>query len=58
MTAPKRSPGRPPAAPEDRRAARFELRLTEAQRDKLERLGGAEWLRRRIDAAKEPVTGR
>ena len=55
MTAPRRPPGRPPAAPAARRAARFELRLTEAQREKLERLGGAEWLRRRIDAAKEPA---
>lgn len=30
----------------------YNLRLTEAQRDKLERLGGAQWLRERIDKAK------
>ena len=29
-------------------------RLTVAQREKLERLGGAAWLRDRIDKAKEP----
>lgn len=28
------------------------LRITEAQRAKLERLGGAEWVRARIDMAK------
>lgn len=31
------------------------LRMTEAQRDKLTRLGGAAWVRQRIDKAKEPV---
>jgi len=30
------------------------VRLTVAQREKLERLGGAAWLRDRIDKAKEP----
>ena len=29
------------------------LRVTEAQREKLSRLGGAEWVRLRIDKAKE-----
>ena len=29
--------------------------LTVAQREKLERLGGAAWLRDRIDKAKEPA---
>lgn len=36
------------------------LRVTEAQREKLARLGGAEWVRQRIDKAKAPnceVTG-
>ena len=36
------------------------LRVTVAQREKLERLGGAKWVRDRIDRAKEPnanVTG-
>lgn len=30
------------------------LRMTEAQRDKLALLGGAEWVRQRIDKAKAP----
>ena len=30
------------------------LRMTPAQREKLERLGGAEWVRGKIDRAKEP----
>ena len=36
------------------------LRMTESQRDKLALLGGAEWVRQRIDKAKAPnadVTG-
>lgn len=32
----------------------FSLRVTEAQREKLARLGGAEWVRKKIDRAKEP----
>lgn len=32
------------------------LRMTPAQREKLERLGGAKWVRDRIDRAKEPNT--
>jgi hypothetical protein len=30
------------------------IRLTASQRDKLARLGGAQWVRDRIDKAKEP----
>ena len=30
------------------------LRMTESQRDKLALLGGAEWVRQRIDKAKAP----
>lgn len=30
------------------------LRLSEEQRAKLDRLGGAAWVRQKIDAAKEP----
>ena len=45
--------GRPPAAAGTARDARVELRLTEAQRAKLERLGGAQWVRERIDKARE-----
>lgn len=32
------------------------MRMTEAQRDKLELLGGAGWVRQRIDKAKAPNT--
>lgn len=31
----------------------FHFRMTKAQREKLDRLGGAAWLRERIDKAKE-----
>ena len=31
------------------------LRVTAAQRENLARLGGAEWVRERIDKAKEPA---
>lgn len=51
----KRPPGRPPAPEDARRSARVELRLTQAQRDKLERLGGADWVRSRIDRARDPA---
>ena len=44
--------GRPPMPPHKGMTARFELRLTPAQRNKLESLGGADWLRSRIDTAK------
>ena len=33
------------------------LRMTAAQRDKLARLGGAEWVRLRIDKAVKPNAG-
>ena len=51
-TQPKRR-GRPPAAPGTARVERVEMRLTTAQREKLDRLGGVQWLRDRIDAARE-----
>jgi hypothetical protein len=57
MTTPKRPPGRPPMDENVRRSARVELRLTQAQRDKLDRLGGAHWVRTRIERAKDPATG-
>lgn len=55
MTTPKRPPGRPPAPEDARRSARVELRLTQTQRDKLDRLGGADWVRTRIERAKDPA---
>lgn len=51
---PKNRGGRPPLPPDRRQSARFEARLTEAQRAKLLRLGGASWLHRMIDEAPEP----
>jgi hypothetical protein len=44
-------------AEDARRSARVELRLTQAERSKLERLGGADWVRTRIERAKDPATG-
>lgn len=42
-----------PALPEDeRQSERVEIRMTAAQRAKLDLLGGAQWLRERIDKAK------
>ena len=52
MTEPKRI-GRPPKPAEDRRSERIEIRCTKAQRAKLDKLGGAQWLREKIDKAKE-----
>lgn len=48
---PKR--GRPAMPPEQRQTERVEMRCTKAQREKLERLGGVQWLRDRIDRARE-----
>lgn len=53
-TTPKRKPGRPPAPPDKAHTERVEIRLTVAQRDKLDLLGGPPWLRARIDKAKAP----
>lgn len=43
--------GRPPV--DNPLSARVELRLTPEQRAKLERLGGAQWVRERIDSARD-----
>jgi hypothetical protein len=48
----KRLPGRPEVTPEDRLQV-VSIRLTEAQKAKLERLGGSAWVRQKIDRAKE-----
>jgi hypothetical protein len=58
MMEPKRPPnargqGRPPIAPEDR-ARVGSIRLTAAQWAKLHALGGAAWLREKIDRARLP----
>lgn len=53
---PGRGQGRPPVkAGEETQTV--SLRMTQAQREKLERLGGAKWVRERIDRAKEPNAG-
>lgn len=44
--------GRPKVIPGN--AVHVRLRLSEEQREKLDRLGGAAWVRQKIDAAKEP----
>jgi len=48
-----RGQGRKPLK-EGQETVTLSIRLTVAQREKLERLGGAAWLRDRIDKAKEP----
>jgi len=50
---PGRGQGRKPIK-EDQDTVTVSLRLTVGQRDKLARLGGAEWVRQKIDSAKEP----
>ena len=56
MTAPKRKPGRPTLPPEQRQTERVEMRCTLAQREKLDLLGGPQWMRERIDKARVPKT--
>jgi len=46
-----------PALPADQKAQVRSVRLTDARWEKLKRLGGAEWLNRAIDRAKEPASG-
>lgn len=46
-----RSQGRKPVK-EGEPTVTVSLRMTEAQREKLSKLGGAEWIRTRIDKAK------
>lgn len=54
MTEPaKKQRGRPPMPAEQRHTERVEIRLSLAQREKLDRLGGASWVRKKIDLARE-----
>lgn len=48
-----RGQGRPPIKHGEKTVMKS-MRMTEAQREKLARLGGAEWVRGKIDRAKEP----
>ena len=57
---PGRGQGRKPVK-QGEETVTISLRVTVAQREKLARLGGAEWVRGKIDRAKEPnaeLTGR
>ena len=49
---PGRGQGRPPVK-KGEETVTVSLRLTSAQRDKLAQLGGTEWVRQRIDKARE-----
>ena len=53
---PGRGQGRKPIK-EGQDTVTVSLRMTEAQRAKLALLGGAEWVRQRIDKAKPPNVG-
>ena len=46
--------GRPPGPAPNSMAERIEIRMTAAQREKLQALGGAQWLRDKIDGGKLP----
>ena len=50
---PGRGQGRKPVK-QGEETVTFSLRMTPEQRAKLARLGGAEWVRQKIDRAKEP----
>ncbi len=50
---PVRGQGRKPVK-QGEETVTVSLRMTQAQRDKLALLGGAEWVRQRIDKAKAP----
>lgn len=52
-TARERQVGRPPLPPEQKQQART-IRLTAELWDKLQRLGGIDWLRKKIQQAREP----
>jgi len=51
---PGRGQGRKPVK-QGEETVTISLRVTTAQREKLVSLGGAEWVRSRIDKAKEPA---
>lgn len=56
-TLPKKDARRPrgrPALAKDDQTVPITIRLTAGQREKLGRLGGAPWVRKKIDQAKEP----
>jgi len=53
VTAPKPArKGRPPVPADQQARVPYNVRLTPAQREKVERLGGAAWIRAQIEKAK------
>lgn len=54
MSAAKPRRGRPPLDPADVADVKINVRLTQAQREKVDALGGAPWIRAAIDAAPLP----
>ena len=58
MTAPKPARmGRPPVPADQQARIPYNVRLTPAQREKVERLGGAAWIRAQIERARETQCG-
>ena len=55
---PKRPAGRPTLPESERASVAYNVRLTAAQHAKVVRLGGAQWIRDRIDRAKEQDGGK
>jgi len=51
--APKRQSGRPALPESERASVAYNVRLTPAQRAKVDRLGGAAWIRAQIEKARE-----
>jgi len=47
--------GRPTLPESERASVAYNVRLTAAQHAKVQRLGGAAWIRERIDKARDPV---
>lgn len=48
----KKKPGRPAKPADEALTERVEVRCTKAQHEKLDKLGGAAWIRERIDKAR------
>jgi hypothetical protein len=48
--------GRPALPPSERASVAYNVRLTAAQHAKVQRLGGAQWIRAKIDKAWESAT--
>ena len=56
ITTPARM-GRPPVPADQQARIPYNIRLTPAQREKVERLGGAAWIRAQIELARETQRG-